>query len=88
MSAPFAPSPKLREYLEWARSHAGCIVREGVRGTKSVVRIESPSGRVVHQAAVPDNEPLSHSVIAYLDRRLGINSPFPKTPDDPYVKSP
>lgn len=55
MSAPFAPSPKLREYLEWARTHAGCTVKEGFRGTKAVIRIESPAGKVVHQVGMPDN---------------------------------
>jgi hypothetical protein len=83
MSAPFAPSPKLREYLEWARTKAGCSYREGVKGTKGVVTIESPTGKVVSQVSVPDDEPLSHWLVAHLDRRLQINSPFPKTPD-PY----
>lgn len=83
MSAPFAPSPKLRQYLEWARTEAGCIVREGHRGGKAIFRIESPDGRVVHQVGMLDDEPLCHEVVAHLDRRLGINSPFPKTPD-PY----
>jgi hypothetical protein len=83
MSAPFAPSPKLRQYLEWARTEAGCLVKEGYQGGKSVYRIESPSGKVVHQVGMLDNEPLRHEVVAHLDRRLGLNSPFPKTPD-PY----
>jgi hypothetical protein len=83
MSAPFAPSPKFRDYVEWARINAGCTIKEGTRGLKSIVRIEAPSGRAVHQIGVADNETLSHSLVAYLDRRLGIDSPFPKTPD-PY----
>ena len=81
MSAPFGPSPKLREYLDWARTEAGCDVKEGVMGKKSIVRITAPDGRFVHQTGMLDNEPLSHSVVAHLDRRLGLNSPFPKTPE-------
>lgn len=80
MSAPFAPSPKLREYLEWARTVAKCEVSEGHLGTKSCVRITAPNGKFVHQVGLLDDEPLRHSVVAYLDRRLGLDSPFPKTP--------
>ena len=83
MSAPFAPSPKLREYLEWARSKANCTVREGHKGSKSLYRIESPDGAVVYQVGLPDDEPLCHSMVAYLDRRLRLDSPFPKTPELP-----
>lgn len=81
MSSPFAPSPKLRQYLEWARIKAGCTIREGHRGGKSLYRIESPDGRVVHQVGMMDDEPLRHELVAHLDRRLGLNSPFPKSPD-------
>ena len=81
MSAPFGPSPKLRQYCDWARTKAGCIVDEGHHNLKSIVRITAPSGAVVHQVGIPDDEPLCHALVAYLDRRLGINSPFPKTPD-------
>ena len=82
MSAPFAPSPKLRVYLDWARAIAGCIVKEGHRGGKSIFRIESPTGKVVYQVGMMDDEPLCHDVVAHLDRRLGIISPFPKTPEE------
>ena len=83
MSAPFAPSPKLRQYCDWARTDAGCTVQEGHHNAKSIWRITSPSGATVHQVGIPEDEPLRHEVVAYLDRRLGINSPFPKTPE-PY----
>jgi len=83
MSAPFAPSPKLREYCDWARTKEGCKVESGVFGTKAIVRITAPSGRSVRQVGLDQNETVSHSVIAHLDRRLGLDSPFPKTPDEP-----
>lgn len=81
MSAPFAPSPKFREYLEWARVAQGCRIDEGYSGNKSMKRITAPSGRYVLQIGLADDETLSHSLVAYLDRRLGLSSPFPKTPE-------
>ena len=81
MSAPFGPSPKLRQYLDWARMEAGCDIKEGIKNNKYIVRITAPDGRMAQQLGVPDDEPLSHSVVAHLDRRLGLNSPFPKTPE-------
>lgn len=83
MSASFGPSPKLKQYCDWARTEAGCTVKSGIIGKKSMIRIEAPDGRFVHQIAIETDEPLCHSVVAHLDRRLGLNSPFPKTPD-PY----
>ena len=35
MSAPFGKSPKLREYIEWARKEADCAIDEGHFGKKS-----------------------------------------------------
>jgi hypothetical protein len=84
MSAPFAPSPRISKYCDWARTEAGCTVQEGYgRHNKKVWRITAPSGAYVHQVGLSEDEPLCHDVVASLDRRLGINSPFPKTPD-PY----
>lgn len=83
MSAPFAPSPKFRAYLDWVEKEAGCRVDEGVVGSKSLKRITSPDGRSVRQVGLADDETLSLSTVAHLDRRLGVDSPFPKTPD-PY----
>ena len=83
MSAPFGPSPKLREYIVWFRSLDGCEVQEGYNNhRKAVIRFVSPDGYafIVGQ---PDNEPLSQSLVAALDRRLKIDAPFPKTPQ-PY----
>lgn len=79
MSAPFAPSPKLDAYCEWAKEHAGCEVQEGVMGNLPCRKIIAPDGRYVFQTIL-GAEPLSHSVVAQLDRRLGLDSPFPKTP--------
>lgn len=83
MSAPFGPSPKLRQYLDWLRKEAGCDLKEGHRDKKSCYRIEGPDGKVVFIIGMLDTETLSHSVVANYDRRLGVDSPFPKTPQ-PY----
>ncbi len=82
MSAPFGPSPKLREYINWAVDKGNCTVREGLLGNKSMIRIEGPKG-YAHIPGHVDDEPLSHSMISNLDRRLGVDAPFPKTPE-PY----
>ena len=79
MPAPFAKSPKLREYLEWAVSE-GCNVRDGYREAHTVIRIEAPSGRLALLARIGRDETLPHSKVANLDRQLGMDSPFPKTP--------
>lgn len=83
MSAPFGKAPKLIEYMNWARTEEECQIEEGLFGTKSYVRITAPSGKSVIQVGVQHNETLSVSVVAYLDRRLGLDSHFPKAPD-PY----
>ena len=87
MSAPFAPSPKFRDYLRWAKEEAGCKIYEGnvpssPAGPLRLRKIEAPSGAYVYQM-MEDNEVVSHSVVAQMDRRLGLDSPFPKTPE-PY----
>ena len=84
MSAPFAPSPKFHAYIEWCRTEKDCAISEGVFGTKAFVRITTPSGRYVTQVGLAHTETLSLSLVAHLDRRLGLDSPFPKTPD-PYT---
>ena len=83
MSAPFGPSPKLREFIEWAREDGGCSIREGTYGKKSLIRIEAPDGRYVNIVGLGDGETLSHSTVANFERRLGVDLPFPKTPQ-PY----
>jgi len=83
MPAPFGPSPKVNEYCEWAEKEAGCTVVYCVFDLKSYARITPPNGRAVHVPNKPSNEPLCHAEVANLDRRLGVESPFPKTPDPP-----
>lgn len=84
MSAPFAPSPKLREYLDWARTEKKCEVKEGHCGTKPLITIIAPSGKSVRIVGLLDTKTLSHSHVSHLDRRLDLECPFPKTPE-PYT---
>jgi len=79
MSAPFGKSPKLREYIEGARSEGRCQVHEGVTGTRPMFHFKGPNGHA-YITGLLDSETLSHSQVANLDRRLGVGSPFPKTP--------
>lgn len=83
MAAPFDKFPSLRTYLDWARNEAGCTVQEGVNGTCRVYMITAPSGAFIVEAAIPDDEGLHPLKVSNLDRRLGIESPFPKAPE-PY----
>ena len=57
-------------------------MQEGVSGTKSVIRFETEHG-YAFIVGHDDDEPLCHSEVAMLDRRLGVDAPFPKTPQ-PY----
>lgn len=83
MSAPFAPSPKLRIYCDWVRENGNCEISDILYGMKSYVRISPPEGRAVFVPNKSNDEPLSLSEVANLDRRLGVDSPFPKAPE-PY----
>jgi hypothetical protein len=48
----------------------------------TVTRIVAPSGRRAIVAGIEQQERLSPRMVGYLDRRLGIESPFAKI-DDP-----
>lgn len=82
MSSPFEKSPQLREYLKWARSK-GFTDATGHNGTTGFIILTCPNGHKVPIADIPLSEILSHSMISWLNRRTGIISPFPSTPE-PY----
>lgn len=80
MSHPFGGHPTLGRYIQWAQQQ-GCDFRSGVYGTDSISRIVAPDGsKSVVIARMPQSEVLSPSTVAYYDRRLGLDSPFSKTP--------
>lgn len=86
MAHPFGGHPKLGRFVEWATDH-GCAAEIKVRVRRAsgqpytVLEITNPKGgRVV--VAEPDlEEYLAPSEVAYLQRRLGIATPFASTPE-------
>ena len=81
MSLPFGPCCKLSEYLAWALTQK-CEVKHGIAPKfEPLVKIIAPSGRwaIVYNKKPSDSLP--HRYVATLDRNLGLESPFPKTPE-------
>jgi hypothetical protein len=84
MAAPFGGHPRLIDYLGWC-SQQGCTttsgfnVKDGVTVTFHIVA--AASGEYVVISGIGNNEYLVPTVVAYLDRRLGLDSPFAKVGD-------
>lgn len=83
MAFPFG-STSLGAYMAWAASE-GCTCESGYGPPRGLarVRITAPSGRSVIISDMQQGERLASSHINYLDRRLGLQSPFPRAPDAP-----
>ena len=84
---PFGGHPKLSAYLTWAAQTAGCTVQTGYRLSKdgealSMTRLIAPNGRHVVIVDYNQEELLVPTFIAYLDRRLGLKSPWAFPGDD------
>jgi hypothetical protein len=85
---PFGGHPQLRGFIEWAEG-VGCTVEIKVR-THAVhgrpyksLEITGPKGGHVAVANPDLDEYLAPSIVAYLQRRIGVRSPFPATPEQP-----
>lgn len=82
MAFPFGGHPRFNEYLEWARIEMGCTYRSGFGRlggkVETFVTIENPSNGRHAIEFMPIEEYLTPSTVAKLDRRLGLESPFPK----------
>lgn len=76
MAHPFG-SISLGNYLHWARS-VGCDCQTGYTNPSGSVfwEITAPSGRRVVIVDMQQGERLTSSYLNYLDRRLGLTSPF------------
>jgi hypothetical protein len=76
MAFPFG-STSLGAYLAWAKA-VGCDCQTGYGGPSGLVfwKIIAPSGRHVTIVDMQQNERLVSSTLNYLDRRLGLTSPF------------
>lgn len=82
MANSFGGHPTLGRYLAWA-STEGCEVQSGYFGSEAMTRIRSPDKtKSVVVARMPQSERLAPKFVAHLDRRLGLDSPFSKTPPD------
>ena len=81
MSFPFGGHPRLSEYLHWAATEHGCTNSSGftkIDGRMDTfVLIENPANAKHVYAYEAFTEFLTPSTVSYLDRRLGIKSPFP-----------
>jgi hypothetical protein len=80
-ATPFGGHPTFAQYLDWARS-VGCLVKYGIStssdGSPSrIIMIDDPTRKFwVHVVEVQETEYLLPTMIAYLDRRLHLKSPF------------
>lgn len=82
MAHPFGGLPRFADYLEWARTEAGCTYQSGYSKVgvhvETFVCIENPSNGRHTIEFIPFAESLTPSMVSALDRRLGLDSPFPK----------
>ena len=85
MAYPFGGHPTFADYQKWAMQ-MGCqqpniLMQQDGRFVTSVT-IVAPDGRraTVFDTAATDR--LTPSMVAHLDRRLGLSSPFAKVPQD------
>jgi hypothetical protein len=88
MPVPFGGHPPLRRFLEWAQEN-GCTVELKLRTHtasgrpyRSLEMVGPAGGRAI--VVNPDlDEHLAPSMVSYLQRRLGVKSPFPGAPEQP-----
>jgi hypothetical protein len=88
VAVPFGGHPTLQSFLDWATEN-GCTakiqtrIHSGTGQPYQSLEVSAPSGA---QVAVVDpdlSERLAPSQVAYMQRRLGLKSPFPATPEHP-----
>jgi hypothetical protein len=86
MSHPFGGHPKLGRFVEWAQEN-GCKAEIKVRERNSsgqpyqALEISAPSGATAVIVDPDMEEHLAPSIVAQLQRRLGLKSPFAATPE-------
>lgn len=81
MAHPFGGHPTLARYMWWAKEEHGCKAESGYAQdpdgkTHLVTKISTPQGNAVVVVGVKQSEFLVPTMVGYLDRRLGINSPW------------
>lgn len=86
MAFPFGGHPPLERFLEWAKE-AGCNwdikIRHHTQSGRPYESLEivGPKGGRVALVNPDLGEHLAPSMITYLQRRLGVRSPFPQVPE-------
>ena len=82
MAYPFGGHPRFNDYLEWARTEKGCTYHSGytkIDGKiETMVVIENPANGKHTIELIEIDEFITGWTVAGLDRRLGLDSPFPK----------
>jgi hypothetical protein len=85
VSAPFGGHPTLAHYLHWIREtggHAECGFKSDRRGrAHALVKITSAEGKSVIVVGIPQTERIEPTYVAFLDRRLGVKSPWFTVPE-------
>jgi hypothetical protein len=82
MSAfPFGGRPQLGTYIDWLRTNHNGTAQSGYAvghtGASHVLtRLSLPTGKSVVVVGLNQNEYLVPSMVGYLDRRLGLKSPW------------
>jgi hypothetical protein len=79
MAFPFGGQPTLAQYMHWIRECGGSaqsgISQVGER-MQTLTKITADNGNVVIIAGIKQTEHLVASMVGYLDRRLGVKSPW------------
>ena len=86
MAYPFGQAPTLLEYIGWCNQQ-GCTTHSAIDNEDgkmiTVQRLEARSGRHLIISGIAMTERLLPSQVANFDRRLGLDSPFPKIGFEP-----
>lgn len=87
MAFPFGGHPTFGQYLIWALDAHGFTARTGIGSDvtgkpHSITRIFKEGGPSAIVPGIKQEEHLTPSVVGYLDRRLGIKSPWFSIDDD------
>jgi hypothetical protein len=82
VAAPFGGLPRFQDYIRWALHEQGCKYQTGYsqvgKKVETFVVLENPANDKHTIEFIPLEEFLTPSLVSALDRRLGLDSPFPK----------
>lgn len=81
MAHPFGSHPRLADYIGQAKKDHDATAKSGSAADASgknhgFTKVSLPSGKSVVVVGISQTEYITPSMIGYLDRRLGINSPW------------